>query len=903
MIKRTIALLMVFSILLGLTACGAKPQEAAASAAAAVTADASAAAETQTPPAAVQLSSMGSVCITKDGHRYETAAYRDDAGGDIYVSSSAMKTLFGENAANTVTVEQKPYENLTAMCTAKQVSSYAYDEVLNAVYIWSLLPDAPDTQGEAERIAHYGLGTPSDDEITYQAFFAAMDKAVETVDASKLPAWQKLYTSLRNSQDTLTRCEAMVAMLRLALALGGEYPEFNDVQYTVQDAIGEAIWPQIDEIANAQQEKGNPLFDANFPYDLGGFEKSPEVYEWGMTGVAYNYILMRKSNVSGNILLDYDKSGNSLHLDSALTVRDALSAVTRLLDSSEAVSETADFVSPDDSRITNCSAVFLPESLTEQSLDIVNPFDGGAVKPFGAVLTDYREITKDPLDLSYAQENIRRDANFGFNTVRYMIPYYKLFTDDVSQASIELFEQLDQVIATALEYKIHLNLVLTQLPGHWYREGEDYSYYGEFDLFLNAQQQEKAKTVWRTIAERYKDVPTNALSFGLWEIMNQNMSSGLPSEPYTVQDAAYVCADLIQTVGGVTPDRLVTYEVQTMELADSAQAKEIIESRCDNGVFSLNYSDMPFVYANMTAVEGEHIDNCNKSMFQSLYPVTYYDAQWCVANDAPLILQGDLPKGTEVKLYLDRTYDAGKLTAYADDEPLYEEQLPGNMQYAVTNKLSVYVQYAESNKCITFTLPADAKEVRLTFPGYCVWAGMAVTLPEDYAVKRWFTPSLYESYQENGEKDYSRLPYEKETSTILISPTVEDPTVITIHSDISYSTELIAEQSNAQTIDAWFKQASERYPNAVVRSECADFSGEFNSQVLYVDDVMASAQKYGMGFFTNDFNYNNYVFVDHDYALKQFMAGSRNNVPYENGWLRMDMFKVYEKYLPKTVIE
>ena len=179
-----------------------------------------------------------------------------------------------------------------------------------------------------------------------------------------------------------------------------------------------------------------------------------------------------KSNVWA-YSVSYDKSGNSLHLDSALTVRDALSAVTRLLDSSEAVSETADFVSPDDSRITNCSAVFLPESLTEQSLDIVNPFDGGAVKPFGAVLTDYREITKDPLDLSYAQENIRRDANFGFNTVRYMIPYYKLFTDDVSQASIELFEQLDQVIATALEYKIHLNLVLTQLPGHWYREGED----------------------------------------------------------------------------------------------------------------------------------------------------------------------------------------------------------------------------------------------------------------------------------------------------------------------------------------------------------------------------------------------------------------------------------------------
>ena len=33
------------------------------------------------------------------------------------------------------------------------------------------------------------------------------------------------------------------------------------------------------------------------------------------------------------------------------------------------------------------------------------------------------------------------------------------------------------------------------------------------------------------------------------------------------------------------------------------------------------------------------------------------------------------------------------------------------------------------------------------------------------------------------------------------------------------------------------------------------------------------------------------------------MASSQNNVPYESGWLRRDMFKVFEKYLSKTVIE
>lgn len=127
-------------------------------------------------------------------------------------------------------------------------------------------------------------------------------------------------------------------------------------------------------------------------------------------------------------------------------------------------------------------------------------------------------------------------------------------------------------------------------------------------------------------------------------------------------------------------------------------------------------------------------------------------------------------------------------------------------------------------------------------------------------------------------------------------------TPITIHSDVSYSTNSIACQSNAETVDAWFKQAAERFPGVLVRCEMAA-TAEYYSQVHYFEDVLASIQKYGLGFLTNDFSFNNNVFVDNEHALKLFMSSSQNNVPYENGWLRMDMFKVYQKYFPITVLE
>lgn len=712
---------------------------------------------------------LGDLRITKDGHHYQTTGYRGDATGDIYVPSSTMEVLFGEHMDEVIQQKQKPYENLTAMCAQKQVSSYTYDDVLNAVYVWSYLYDNTQAIAEAkredERIAYYGFDEPTDDAISYQDFFAIMDRAVEMVNADKLNDWQASFVSLRSSQTIPNRFEAMVAILRLALALGDDYSEFNDVQYDTMNAIGDGIWAQIDQIANIQQINGNPLFEANYPYTLGGFKNTPEVSEWAMTGVAYDYILMRKSNASGNILFDYDEANNSLHLDGSLTYRDALSAVVRLLDSTEETKFTAEnYVPIDDERITSPNAAYLPNTLIEQAADIVNPLNGGEEKAFGAVLFEPNDISPEPIHLPYVEGNFRRYGNWGFNTVRYMIPYFKLFSDDASSASILMFEQLDQVVAYALEYKLHLNLSLSMLPGHWYREGEDYAYYGEFDLFLNKKRQKEAADVWRTIAERYKDVPVNALSFNVvWETMNQSLSTGLPCETYTIKDASKVCAALAQTVASVTPDRLAVYEWEYSgnEFSDMQQLYEPVHDSCSNSIFSLNYA-AEFVYANMTAVEGEHIDNCDRSMFQPLYPATFYDAQMDVSDEKPLILTGDLPAGTEIQLYLARTYDKGKLTVYADDTVIYEEQMPTHKEYAVTNKLSVHYPYAESDKCITVTLASNAKEIRFENTSCFTWSGMAVTLPQEYAVKRWFTPSIYESFLENGEKNYDLVPYEKE---------------------------------------------------------------------------------------------------------------------------------------------
>lgn len=171
MMKRTISLFIAAVMMFGLIGCSVTPQATAVLTSTETPAD-----EVQSAPSAKQLISMGDITITKDGHRYQTAAYQDgQAKNIVYVSSNVMKTLFGENAAESVALDGKTFENLTAMCEAKQVASYVYDDVLNAVYIWSYLYDSTQATAallsEGERIAYYGLGEPSEDAITYQEFF------------------------------------------------------------------------------------------------------------------------------------------------------------------------------------------------------------------------------------------------------------------------------------------------------------------------------------------------------------------------------------------------------------------------------------------------------------------------------------------------------------------------------------------------------------------------------------------------------------------------------------------------------------------------------------------------------------------------------------------------------------
>lgn len=167
--------------------------------------------------------------------------------------------------------------------------------------------------------------------------------------------------------------------------------------------------------------------------------------------------------------------------------------------------------------------------------------------------------------------------------------------------------------------------------------------------------------------------------------------------------------------------------------------------------------------------------------------------------------------------------------------------------------VSGYYPYAKSDKLITVTLEEDVERLEISFSGDLVeWSGIDVTLPDSYAVERWWFQTEYDAAMEGVE---AQPPYLTKTSRIMLCPNSYDTgRQIVIHPDVTYSSETVWEQANKETIEAWAKAISEFAPHSVVRIETANFNAcSLDAALAYYNDLFEALDRYGLGWYSNDY--------------------------------------------------
>lgn len=772
---------------------------------------------------------VSGVRIVVDGNVHTFDALLAD--GDWYLLPADIKTALGVDAEPTL----DGYANLRlAVQTANY--SYEHDDVLNAAYIWTRESYGVASQEFNKAVS---LGFVSNDyakDADRQITAVEYRKILLAVIQKAAPEQAEWFEeNVTNYDKPLLRGEGFVMAYFAAVCLGDDIRN-NDFDNTKADS--ETFW-----------DNSIYSFDALFPHVWDG----PVTFSNDETNQWYNYYVAAflwsfwySSPDSGKQVFEFDLEKGSMRQDEPLTVLEAVNAAMRVLDGVAVSKAFAPVDSPD---AIDMDRSIITSELIEQANTLPEIKAENIANLRGFVLSDG---SYDCRDIQYGEGDLRLLANWGFKSVRLMVTYQTFFNKDATQADITMLKKLDAFLAAAVKYHIHVNLLTFSLPGRWTSfDLSTYETKGELDLFTNSNRQQEVNRIWSLFAERYKDVPSSILSFcPIWEAQNHSLSSGLSVPNYSDKNVADLYVQVIQTIKDHDPDRLVIFEPTannnaTDIMRESDTIRTAVTKKFPDAVMMSNFCEMPFVYAEMTAVAGDNVDMQNHSMFKPEYPTTIYAAQYHLDRDTPLIMNGALKTGTQIDLYLSKVTGNGTFTISADDVVLYSEKLTSK-NYITDPPLSGYYPFAKSEKQISVTLPSDAKQMEIQYSGKSFeWCGINVTLSSKYAVQRWWYTSSYDALLTGVDEAKPSL---VSTSVIMLCPNSYDiGNPITLHENVTYSSSEIIAQSNQQTIEDWAKTMSEYSLLLVVRFENAMFNigCSHDSAMRYYNDLLAALTDMG----------------------------------------------------------
>lgn len=853
--KRTICLIL--SIIMALSFFAGCQAEPSVSADPQTTTDSPQSSETeQMPMDTLEFDfTLESIRVVVDGivHNFDVQV----TDGVWYISAEDAQTAFGGNFA-------EEYVDLDAYAQSADIR-YKQDEVLTAAYFSTYeRHDEPEAgSADFERAITLGLVSEDvrerkDEQIRTSEFRAILVDLIEQLAPETMPQFDENVTDY---DELMHRGSGFVMAFYAAQCIGADYfnNDFDNTRLDGSDFMND--WPEKFSRLYPHVGEGPVLCGPE-----GAAEEDKNQWDDGIAA-SNLWVIWHSSPVSGEMMFSFDEEANSIHQLDPLTLEDAVCAVTRLYDTVAG----RKLESVDDPTVVNASENILTAELLAKAKGA--PAVTADNHPVWTGFAMGAEYSKSLHDQS---SKMQQAADWGFNSVRLNVDYEAFFNYDATAADAAMLELLDKQVASAINNNLHLNLCLTTLPGRTAIIHSDYTSEGDLDLFINPEKQEMAVRLWEILAQRYRDVPNAYLSFTpFFEAFNNNLSSGLPAPDYTFGDIGVFAAKVSDAIHTMDEQRLIIIEVDGVydEQLRTENWMEILNAIGDrsNVLYNYNYVSSHYVYANMTATEGEHIDNNNHSFSLVDYPTVWpclspyiidktagmedalnaWPIEWNSEEDKNLTLEGLLPAGTVVDLYLYATL-GGSIVIKADGAVIYEETL-GDAGYDRSEMISQYIQYSTTDKKISVILEQNVDVLEISAVGGAFfWSGLELTMPEEYAKEDWYFATAYDVFLGLAEKPGMT---KMRTSSIRLWPYEEFDRGrhAVIHENLTYTTDGVFRESNADTISAALVAMATSTPGAVVRYEDACFAAvKADSQLRYYADILSALTENGLGWWSND---------------------------------------------------
>lgn len=371
-----------------------------------------------------------------------------------------------------------------------------------------------------------------DAQLSYAEFCSILDNFTSLMFPDALSSWEDASANYRDADDLMTRMEGALVLLYAAENCG-----IDAVGYEYNIPLEDLIAEDVDFHEGVTWDY--PLLpDVTQGYYNETLANS-EHYSW-RCGEDYINSAKRfveyRSYKNGKTFFDYDER-YSLNLGSPFIRGDAIRAVERLYENAR----FAQYVPAAQMICTvSDSAVSLGTDMPVVSWQQLPDWKGYSVGPgiWNAVHGAGMHYDKELLEVLAAQ---------GFNFVRVPLDSRTIFKgSDMSMVNPAYLETMDDLLEYCAEAGIHVCFDLHDMPGFY--TGGDAS---KITLWDDEETQELFVAFWRFLAEYYKDVPPNLLSFNL---LNE------PHDVYgTLSDEVYseVMLEAIDAIREITPERLI----------------------------------------------------------------------------------------------------------------------------------------------------------------------------------------------------------------------------------------------------------------------------------------------------------------------------------------------------------
>ena len=147
------------------------------------------------------------------------------------------------------------------------------------------------------------------------------------------------------------------------------------------------------------------------------------------------------------------------------------------------------------------------------------------------------------MDMPFNEKEFKMISDWGFNFVRIPIDYRILIrANNWNNMNETAMRRLDKAVEYGIKYDVHICLNLHRAPGYTVASPVETA-----NLWTMTEPQEAFARIWGFIAERYKNVPNEYLSFNF-----VNEPSGVDEKTY-----AYVIKKAADAIRAHSPDRIL----------------------------------------------------------------------------------------------------------------------------------------------------------------------------------------------------------------------------------------------------------------------------------------------------------------------------------------------------------